>query len=342
MPPEVPTMKKVAEVAGVSLGTVSNYMNQPSVVAPATREKVQSAIDRLGYIRNAAARDLKRQGNDGIGLIVPDILNRLFVEIARGAQLASNREGLSLLLANAVYRFTSFHPLATDDQQDQYLDVFAEERVSGILYAAMSDPTAGINRIRGHVRPVVVINYDQPGDWCSVLLDNQQAGRLGGEHLHERGFRRVYFVSPHDVAQPLADRRAGARDAASRLGLDLIEFTADGLWFDDGRRAAEEILRSAPPGERLAFLGATDELALGALSVLRERPELRIPEDVGVMGLEGAHDCQPSDWVSLSSVTVPGHRMGEEAIRLVLDEARPMHRHERLTLPVTMRQGRST
>jgi len=339
---KLPTMQAVAEKAGVSLATVSNVMNQPSRVAPATRDKVRAAIESLGYIRNAAARDLKRSRSDGIGLIVPDILNRLFVDISRGAQITAGQRGLSLLMANAVYAFESFDPLVVTDQQDQFLDYFAGERTSGILYAAMSDPTDGINRIRAHVRPIVVINYDQPGDWCSVLMDNQQAGRIAGEHLADIGVRRVFYVSPPDAAQPITDRRRGIQEAAAALGLELTEVTTEGFRSEHGRAAMTDLLAARRDGERFAFVGLTDDLALGALSVLREHGGLRIPEDVAVIGIDGTHDGAESDWLSLTSITLPGYRMGEEAIRLVLDEAQPGHRHERVVLPVGMRIGGST
>ncbi|MFE4468130.1 LacI family DNA-binding transcriptional regulator [Leifsonia sp. NPDC056824] len=339
---KLPTMQAVADTAGVSLATVSNVLNQPSRVAPVTREKVRAAIESLGYIRNAAARDLKRSRSDGIGLIVPDILNRLFVDISRGAQITAGRKGLSLLMANAVYAFESFEPLVVTDQQDQFLDYFAEERTSGILYAAMSDPTDGITRIRGHVRPIVVINYDQPGDWCSVLMDNRQAGRIAAEHLAGIGVRRVFYVSPPDAAQPIADRRRGIEGAAATLGLELIQVTTEGFRPEHGRAAMAELLAGRRDDERFAFVGLTDDLALGALRALREHGGLCIPEDVAVIGLDGTHDGADSDWVSLTSITLPGYRMGEEAIRLVLDEAQPGHRHERVVLPVGMRVGAST
>lgn len=339
---KLPTMQAVAQEAGVSLATVSNVMNQPSRVTPATRDKVRAAIEHLGYIRNAAARDLKRSRSDGIGLIVPDIINRLFVDMARGAQITAGRKGLSLLMANAVYAFESFEPLVVTDQQDQLLDFFAGERTSGILYAAMSDPTDGINRIRGHVRPIVVINYDQPGDWCSVLMDNQQAGRIAAEHLAELGIRRVHYLSPPDAAQPITDRRTGIEEAAARLGLDLTVVVTEGLRVEHGRDAAQKLLAERRDGERIAIVGLTDDLAIGALTVLRERGDLRIPQDVAVMGLDGTHDGEHADWVTLTSITLPGFRMGEEAIRLVLDEAKPDHRHERVILPVEVRPGAST
>jgi LacI family transcriptional regulator len=335
-------MRAVAAAAGVSIGTVSNYLNAPARVAPPTRDRIQAAIDSLGYIRNSAARDLRRHGNDGIGLIVPDILNRLFVDIARGAQITAGRRGVSLLMANAVYTFESFSPELTSDQQDRYLDFFAEARMKGILYAAMSDPTEGITRIHNHVRPIVVINYDQPGDWCSVLMDNQQAGRLAGEHLGDSGIRRIHYLSPPDVAQPIADRRHGVLDAASRLGLEVVEQYTKGIWFDDGRAAAVQILDGARDGERLGILGVTDDLALGALSVLRDAPGVRVPEDVAVMGLDGTRDGQGSDWIALTSIVLPGYAMGEEAVRLVMGEAETGHRHERVVLPVSVRHGAST
>lgn len=333
----------VVEKKGTPVAAPSAY-SWPSRVAPATREKVRAAIESLGYIRNAAARDLKRSRSDGIGLIVPDVLNRLFVDMSRGAQITAGRKGLSLLMANAVYAFESFDSLVVTDQQDQFLDYFAEERTSGILDAAMSNPTDGINRIRSHVRPIVVIDYDQPGDWCLVLMDNRQAGRIAGEHLAGTGVWRVFYVSPPDAAQPIADRRRGIEEAAAALGLELTEVTTEGFEFEDGRTAMAALLADRADradGERIAFVGITDALARGALSVLREHPEMRIAEDVAVIGLDGTHDGARWDWVSLTSITLPGftlpgYQMGEEAIRLVLDEAQPGHRHERLVLPVTL------
>jgi LacI family transcriptional regulator len=335
-------MQGVAEVAGVSMGTVSNYLNRPDVLAEGTRARVHDAIEQLGYIRNSSARGLRRQQTDGIGLIVPDILGRLFVGIARGAQIAARQQELRLVMANAVYVFESFSPQITSDQQDDYLDYFAEARMSGILYAAMSDPTEGIARIRSHVRPIVVINYDQPGDWCSVLMDNQQAGRLAGSHLAAGGIRRIFYLSPADVAQPIADRRRGLHDIAVDLGIEITDVPTHDLTSHEGYRIARLIVDELRPEKPFAILGITDDLALGAMQFLRTRPELYIPEDVAVMGLDGNHDGGAHDWMTLTSIELPGHAMGEQAVRLVLDESRPDHRHERRILPVSIRQGEST
>ncbi|MFF1632272.1 LacI family DNA-binding transcriptional regulator [Leifsonia sp. NPDC058248] len=339
----VPTIQAVALRAGVSIGTVSNVLNRPSQVRPETRARVLQAIDQLGYIRNAAARDLKRRRTEGIGLIVPDIVNRLFVEMARGAQITAQSRGLSLLMANAVFQFESFDaPDAQTDRQDQFLDDFAEARVSGILLASMRDPAEGIARIRGHVSPIVVLNYDQPGDWCSVLMDNEEAGRLAAEHVAEIGIRHILFLSTADVAQPIIERRRGLHDGAQRLGLEVTDVSTDGLWVEDGIKATTRLLSHEPIDGRYAIVGVTDEIAIGALQTLRAHPGIRVPHDVAVMGLDGDHDGEHSDWITLTSIVLPAFQMGEEAIRLVIDEAEPGHQHQRSVLPVTIRGGQST
>ena len=339
----VPTIEAVALRAGVSIGTVSNVLNRPSQVRPETQARVQQAIGELGNIRNAAARDLKRRRTEGIGLIVPGIVNRLFVDMARGAQISAQSRGLSLLMANAVFQFESFDvPDAQTDKQDQFLDEFAEARMSGILLASMSDPTDGIARIRSRVRPIVVLNYEQPGDWCSVLMDNEQAGRLAAEHAAGIGIRRILFLSAADVAQPIVDRRRGLHETAHRLGLEVTDVTTNGLWVENGIEATSQLLSRTPIDGRYAIVGVTNEIAIGALQVLRTHPEISVPDDVAVMGLDGDHDGEHSDWITLTSIVLPAFQMGEEAIRLVLDEAQPGHRHQRSVLPVTIKVGQST
>lgn len=332
-----PTMRTVAAEAGVSVGTVSNFLNSPARLTPSTQARVRTAIERLGYIPNGAARDLKRTRKSGVGLIVPDISSRLFLGIARGAQKVAGRDGQSLLLANA------FHQMADGAErvQAQFLEYFAEARMSGIIYAPTDDPTSRVNRIRAHVRPIVLVNYDQPGDWCSVILDHQQAGRLAGEYVAGLGYRHVVFVAPRNPTQASIESKRGLSTTAERLGLELTEVTA-APDFTGGGSVAHQLIRERVPGARVAVVCATDAHALGVLNVLRSRPEVRVPDDIGVVGLDGEHSPRESDWIGLTSVGIPSIRMGEEAFRLMRDEVRPGHRHRRLVLPVRIEPEAST
>ncbi|MDQ0644186.1 LacI family DNA-binding transcriptional regulator [Microbacterium murale] len=338
-----PTIHAVARAAGVSSGTVSNALNHPARLAPETLERVHDAIIDLGYIRSAAGRTLIRNRSDSLGLVMPDLVNVLFVEIARGAQRSASDQGKRLVTANSGF---NAHELAAGasqvDDQDEYLEYFAEARADGVLVASMRDPSRGIDRIRNHVRPVVVINYDVPNaDWCTVLMDNEQVGRAAIEHIADLGIRRAYFVSIPDIVQPIAERRRGVRAAAAARGIHLTEIETAGLFPEDSTAALAGVLPE-PGGERLAILGANDRLAIGALQLLRNRPDLRVPEDVAVLGMDGDHRDDGADWITLTSVVLPGQAMGAEAIRLIDAEAQPGHVHERSVLPVRIRQGAST
>lgn len=343
MPPTNPTINAVAREAGVSVGTVSNAINSPERLAPETLQRVQEAIDRLGYIRSSAGRTLIRNRSDTLGLVTPDLVNILFVEIARGAQLTAAARGRYLMMANSLF---NAHELAAGapqhDLQDEFLEHFAEARTSGVLVASMRDPTRGIARVRNHVRPIVVINYDVPdADWCTVLMDNEQVGRAAIDHIADLGITRAVFVSIPDIVQPVVERRRGLRAQAAARGVHLTEVRAGGLFAADGAAAASELLPLLG-GERVAVLAVNDKIALGVLQRLRARPELRVPEDVAVVGMDGDHRDSGADWMTLTSIALPGFEMGAEAVRLLDAEAQEGHVHERSVLPVRIVPGEST
>lgn len=338
-----PTINAVAREAGVSVGTVSNAINTPERLAPETLLRVQEVIDRLGYIRSSAGRTLIRNRSDALGLITPDLVNILFVEISRGAQLTAAANGRYLMMANSLF---NAHELAAGtvqhDLQDEFLEHFAEARTGGIMVASMRDPTTGIARIRNHVRPIVVVNYDVPdADWCTVLMDNEQVGRAAIDHIADLGIRRAFFLSIPDLVQPVVERRRGLREAAADRGVDITEIESAGLMAADGRRAAESILPLLG-GERCAILAVNDKVALGALHLLREHGALRVPEDVAVVGMDGDHRDDGADWMTLTSIELPGFAMGAEGVRLLAAEAEPDHVHERVALPVRISPGEST
>ena len=345
MDPRTPNIGAVARAAGVSVGTVSNALNAPDRLAPETLERVLGIIDELGYIRSSAGRTLIRNAADDFSLIVPDIDNSLFVDIARGAQLTAAESGQRLVMANSGF---SSHDLVTGrsahDAQDDFLGYFAEARSGGVLVCAMRDPTTGIARIRNHVRPIVVVNFDVPGaDWCTVLMDNEQAGRIAVDHIADLGIEHAIFVSIPDVVQPAAARRSGVRQAAARRGVAVTEVDTTALTEAAGRDVTSGLIDSlAARGERTALLFLSDDLAIGALQVLRARPDLRIPDDVVVMGMDGNHRPSGNDWMTMTSIELPGYEMGAEGVRLLTAESDPSHAHERVVLPVRIRPGETT
>src|SRR4051794_12526791 len=176
-----PSMQDVADRAGVAIGTVSNVLNRPGLVAERTRRKVATAIAELGFVRNSSARDLAAGSSTTVGLVLVDIGNSFFVDIARGAEAATSRAGLNLLLANSDVDRT---------RQTGFLRLFDEARSAGLLLAPIDGPLDDAYAMQSRGRPVVLVNAPVVDPrLCSVVADNVLGGRLATEHLIEQGCR---------------------------------------------------------------------------------------------------------------------------------------------------------
>jgi LacI family transcriptional regulator len=320
-------MQDVAHAAGVSLGTVSNVLNHPGKVSAATAERVRAAIEQLGFVRNDAARSLASGSNHSIGLVVADIENSLFIDMAHGAQEAARAMGLNLLIANATCDL---------GQQDQYLDLFDQARVTGLLLAPMEDSTAGIARMRSHGRQIVLLNYaPELGTCCSVLVNNERVGYLAARHLIGTGRTRLGFVAAHHDYQPVRDRLRGIRAAIEEAGsgVRLTEIDSGGLGTADGWRVGRDLAARERNELPDGLIVVTDELAHGIIQELHTVTGIRVPDDVAVVGCENNRAASMST-MPITAVDAPGRKMGQEAIRLLLDEvsAPEQHRHANVVL----------
>ncbi len=321
-----PTLTDVASRAGVSVGTVSHVLNHPDRVSGPTREKVLAAITELGFSRNSMASALASGKSRTVGLVVPTLRNSLFVDIADGAQRAAKADGLMLQLASCD---------SDQEQQEAHLDFLDGARVSGLLLAPMQDSQLGIERLRRHGRPVVVLNYvSTADDVCTVLIDNERAGYVAVRHLIELGRRRIAFVAGLYDIQPVVLRREGARRAVAEAGgrVELLEITVDGVDAPHGAAAGRRIVAEGHPRPD-AVVAVTDMLAM---AIIREliAAQLSVPDDVAVIGC----DHNPPAWggpIPLSSVTMRGEEMGGHAVQLLLEEIKQgseAHDHQVVTL----------
>lgn len=305
-----PTLPDVAARAGVSVGTVSHVLNHPNRVSAPTRDKVMSAIAELGFSRNRMASALASGSTRTVGLVVPTLRNSLFVDIADGAQRAAKAHGLRLQLASSD---------SDQEQQEAQLDFLDGARVTGLLLAPMQESQAVIDRLRRHGRPVVVLNYaSSAGAVCTVLIDNEEVGFLAARHLIELGRRRIAFVAGRYDLQPVVLRRDGVRRAvAAAAEVELQEFTVDGLDAADGAVAGGWIIDRGR--HRVdAVVAVTDMLGMALIRRLLGA-RIAVPEDVAVIGC----DYNSGAWggaIPLSSVTMRGETLGEQAVRLLLEE----------------------
>ncbi|MDQ4492064.1 LacI family DNA-binding transcriptional regulator [Sinomonas sp. ASV486] len=323
-----PSMKEVARLAGVSLGTVSHALNKPERVSPESLQKVHTAIEQLGFVRNSAARSLAAGVSSTVGLVLTDIDNSLFVDIARGAEDEARRSKHNLLLANSDVDL---------ERQESYLDIFDEARVAGILFAPMNATLEGIDRVRRHGRRIVLVNYaGGREDCCAVISDEELGGYIATGHLIGLGRRRLLFAGGPEEFHAIRARLNGARRAVTEAGNVTLEVIGSHrLKSDEGRRIAALVAARARGERPDGIFAPSDRIAAGIIHELMARG-LRVPEDVAVIGYDDNQFATEAA-IPMSTVTQHGHEMGAAAMRLLLDEIRNPERHEHRVLTLEPR-----
>ncbi|MGN6327006.1 LacI family DNA-binding transcriptional regulator [Pseudolysinimonas sp.] len=302
-------IREVAQRARVSVGTVSNALNHPERVSPEAQDRIRAAIAELGYVRNDAARVLRAGRSTTIGLVVLDVRNPFFTDVARGAEEEAAHHGMAVILGNS-----DEHP----GREASYLDLFEEQRVRGVLISPYGDVDARLRRL--HERGIGAVLVDRASDdprFGSVSVDDVAGGRLAVEHLLAIGRRRIAFVGGPVGIRQVADRLAGARaavDAAPGATLDVVPTGA--LTVLEGRRVGLELLAGARPD---AIFAANDLVATGLLQALVMEGSARVPDDIALIGYDDI-DFAAAAMVPLSSVRQPAALIGQTAVRILLDQ----------------------
>jgi LacI family transcriptional regulator len=307
------SIRDVAKRAGVSVGTVSNVLNNPAKVSPKSVQRVQNAIEELGYVRNDAARQLRAGRSTTIGLVVLDVRNPFFTDVARGAEDEAANHSLSVILGNSD---------ENSSREAGYLDLFEEQRVHGVLISPYGDVGPRLVRLRSRgISAVLVDRISSDQSFSSVSVDDVAGGRLAAQHLLDTGRRRIAFAGgPFDIRQ-VSDRLAGAQravDADPDASLEVIKLQA--LTVLEGRRAGEAII-ARPPAERPdAVFAANDLVATGLLQALVMQGSVEVPGDIALIGFDDI-DFASAAVVPLSSIRQPSQLIGRTAVQLLLDEA---------------------
>ncbi|WP_405009943.1 LacI family DNA-binding transcriptional regulator [Kitasatospora sp. NBC_01539] len=317
-------IKDVARLAGVSVGTVSNVINRPDVVGEDTRHRVQAAIDQLGYVRSESARQLRAGRSRILGLLVLDLGNPFFVSVAKGAEKTARAAGLGVMVCNSAQ--------SPADEAD-YLSLFAEQRVRGVLLTPADATAAATAVLRRNGVPFVLVDRVLPGaDACSVAVDDVAGGAMAVRHLLEGGYRHIAFVGGNHPLQQVRDRREGALGALGQEGYGpecLVDVGVDRLDVAAGRDAGARILGLTP--RPTAVFCANDLLALGVLQTAYAAG-LRVPEDLAIVGYDDIEFAAAAA-VPLTSVRQPAETMGRTAAELLLEEtgdAAAGHRHRQV------------
>ncbi len=306
------TIRDVAERAGVSTTTVSHVINASRRVDPETAARVRAAIEELKYHPNALARSMRRGQTHTVGVVLPDISNPFFGDLARQLEDDMFEAGYSAIICN------------TDgdmEKESRYLDVLLSKKVDGLLLIAANQPSDRLRHIIEVGPPTVVVDRALDGLPTShVVVANHEGGRLAGHHLLALGHRDIGVVAgPGDLGT--SDQRlAGFRDALAGAGVAIDDrrvFSGD-FRATSGRAALDKwIAEGVVP---TAVFAENDLMALGVLSSAHSA-NLPVPERLSVVGFDGiAFTAESSP--PLTTVTHSTAQMASVTVSLLLDQLR--------------------
>ncbi len=295
-----PRLRDVAELARVSVATASRALSGDARISTQTRRRVERAATRLDYRINPVARALSLRRSFTVGLIVGDLTNPFFAQLARGVDARLQESGYAYFMADLGGDAT---------RQPELAQRMVDRHVDGLLVTVPHDPAV----MRRDDVPVVAI--DRCDGVPSVSGDNLAGGRLAAEHLVAAGYRRIGILYADPELAPVRDRRLGFIQALQDAGQPLdpsLDSRCASLRYDDAFTAALDMLRR---GADAVF--AIDDVMAAAVIAAALEAGRSVPEDVGVVGYD---DTPMAGWrtLSLTSVDQRSVEMGAAAADMIL------------------------
>lgn len=304
------TIREVALRANVSVATVSRVINNKGYVDPNTREIVLKAIDELNYVPNSVAQVLAGKKMKVIALIVPDISNPFFAELAKAVEDTAQQRGFTLFLCNSDEE---------KEKENRYIDVLKSKSIDGIIFATHHFDESMLDLCQDI--PIVLMDramIQQPNDDLSILTSQNRKGvQLAIRHLLERGCRKIAHIYGPQQIITARERRIGYQEAVSSFPWYTDSLMEPGYFQMEGGRQAIRRLMERHPDLDGVFVG-NDTMAIGALKELH-RMKIDVPEQVAICGFDGIHMAKVME-PELTTVAQPIEEMGKKACQLLIDK----------------------
>jgi LacI family transcriptional regulator len=306
-----PTIRDVARLAEVSIGTASKALNASGRLSLETREKVKRVASEIGYRANDLAHSLRRANSRTIGIISNDSFGRFTFPIVEALEERLADEGIAVFMCNA-----------TDDPQRerQHLDQLLGKRIDGLVVTARrADKRAPIGISAAGLPVIYVFSQTDDPDALSLLPDDEGGAALAVEHLVSLGRKRIAHITGPEHFEAVRLRHRGYEGALAAAGLPAIAgLYRSGVWSEAWGREAAADLFSGPGEKPDAIFCGNDQIARGAVDALRERG-IGVPGDVAIVGFDNWDVIALASRPPLSSVDMNLKALGREAGESLLE-----------------------
>jgi len=298
------TIRDIAKKAGVSISTVSRVLNKKSRVKEETRKKILYVIEKYNYQPNNIARSLSKKKTNTIGVILEDIINPFFSEIAKGISETLKDRNYTMFLTDSNFE---------EDSQYKLLKTLISNKVDGLIIALMNDRSQSVDLLQSNNIPFISINcrgISKKFDW--VVTDNLKGGYLATKYLLDLGHKRIMHIKGQDD-QPSDDKYRGFKKAITERGLKIsnqIIIRGKAKTNVDGKTLIRKYidnngLMSLPS----AIFAVNDDVALGVMEIINKEG-LSVPDDLSIIGYD---DINIADFIGLTTVLQEKFKMGEIA-----------------------------
>lgn len=306
------TIRDVAQRAGVSTMTVSRVLNNSGYVSADARVRVESAVAELGYVPNTLGLSLRFKRTQTLALVVTDITNPFFTNMARGVEDVASQRGFSTILCNTD---------ESETKQADYLTILLQKRVDGVLLVPARSAAGPVQWLQQRNVPVVIIDRQAPGARVDCVRGQSEAGGHDlANLLYDLGHRDVAMLAGPSYVSTAVDRVAGYIRASAERGISARPgyIIYGSFTVASGYTMAQQALRSEP--RPTALLAANNFIAIGAYRALRDAG-LRVPDDVSLVAFENLPEHTALD-PFLTVAAQPAYEMGTRAAELLLDRLR--------------------
>ena len=300
-------MRGVARLAHVSVATVSNVINNTRYVSPELRFRVLEAIAHTGYRPNPVARGLRTKRTGLIAVVIPDVRNPYYPELARGAQDSAEEECYHVLLYNSDRSL---------QKEMEFVLHVSTGSVDGLILYASTDHPDLVDLLHSISLPVVLIGPRIESECCDKVMMSAIGTHEPVRHLAELGHKRIGLIYGRSVQRSNPPMRTGYLRMMDRCGLPVDDrLVIDGSYtIESGYECMQSLLDVQP--RPTAVSAANDLVAIGAMRAAKDRG-LGVPEEVSVVGFDDIAVGEVSD-PPLTTVHVPKYELGREAASLLI------------------------